>query len=295
MRPSMPPAPAARRARHSGHPPQATPVPPSDGVELVGGFEYNTAMHTLVLFLLTGCGDKDVAETGTPPVGDTDDTADTTDSDDTDDTADTDDSADTDDTADTSGATTWVDDVYPLYEARCADCHSYWGSTADVVYDTLQETMLSDPPMLTPGEPDNSLLLIKSKPEPPEGEQMPLQLSYLTLEEIERLRSWIADGAPESEFDSAIGNTYLSADYRCVMCHDWSEPSGEGLAEALYSLESGGLPFIDPGNPDGSLLYLKVADGEQPYGSRMPLSLPFFDDDQIEMIETWIADGARYE
>ncbi len=52
-----------------------------------------------------------------------------------------------------------------------------------------------------------------------------------------------------------------------------------------------GLPRVEPGNPGGSLLFEKVSSTDPVCGDPMPIS-SMLDDDQIERIRAWIADGA---
>jgi hypothetical protein len=53
-----------------------------------------------------------------------------------------------------------------------------------------------------------------------------------------------------------------------------------------------GLMRVEPGDPDSSLLYLKLVD--PPCGDPMPIAGPL-DDDAIELVRRWIADGAVEE
>ncbi len=52
-----------------------------------------------------------------------------------------------------------------------------------------------------------------------------------------------------------------------------------------------GLTIVTPGDPDASLLYLKVTD--PPCGNRMPAAYePYLDARQTEQVRQWIATGA---
>jgi mono/diheme cytochrome c family protein len=90
---------------------------------------------------------------------------------------------------------------------------------------------------------------------------------------------------------------------RCVGCHT---PGGfapigvevGGLDLSTYaSLRAGGVVsgarIIVPGSPCASALLDKV--GPSPsFGARMPLSgPPFLEDDQIQLLADWVAEGAR--
>ena len=77
---------------------------------------------------------------------------------------------------------------------------------------------------------------------------------------------------------------------RCVMCH--------GGTQSLFLDSYGGVlagstngAVIAPGNPDGSRLVWKIR-GTDPVGERMPFGGPYLSDAQIDLIVTWIAQGA---
>ncbi len=48
---------------------------------------------------------------------------------------------------------------------------------------------------------------------------------------------------------------------------------------------------IAPGNPDGSKLVRKIR-GTEPVGERMPFGGPYLSGAQIDLIATWVAQGA---
>ena len=52
---------------------------------------------------------------------------------------------------------------------------------------------------------------------------------------------------------------------------------------------------VNPGNPDDSYLIIKIVENDpRRVGSRMPLiGPPFLDEDVIEVIKRWIAEGAQ--
>jgi len=52
-----------------------------------------------------------------------------------------------------------------------------------------------------------------------------------------------------------------------------------------------GLERVDPGDPDESVLYLKVI-GDSRTGPRMPLDGPALSSEETDAIRDWIADGA---
>ena len=88
---------------------------------------------------------------------------------------------------------------------------------------------------------------------------------------------------------------------RCATsgCHSGTNPSlglsleEDRIAGELINVESRGsdLKLVDPGNPEGSYLLLKVRGADGISGSRMPPSR-FLSEEEIEKIRSWIASGA---
>jgi hypothetical protein len=89
---------------------------------------------------------------------------------------------------------------------KCTFCH-YPGSSTGLdilaVFDADKglvgaESLFSDKLRVKPGEPDESFLLEKLQPDPSGGSQMPLQYARLSEAEVETLRTWIDQGAPNN-------------------------------------------------------------------------------------------------
>ena len=88
---------------------------------------------------------------------------------------------------------------------------------------------------------------------------------------------------------------------RCATsgCHSGTNPSRglsleeDRIARETIEVESNGsdLKLVDPGNPEGSYLLLKVRGDDGISGSRMPPSRPL-SAEEIEKIRSWIASGA---
>ena len=88
--------------------------------------------------------------------------------------------------------------------------------------------------------------------------------------------------AGEATYDAGIGSLLQS---RCGACHG---PNGiQGLDVSSYAtLMAGGAsgPAIQRGNPDGSLLIVKLT-GDQPHFAQ-------FSADELDLLREWIAAGA---
>jgi len=88
----------------------------------------------------------------------------------------------------------------------------------------------------------------------------------------------------------------------CVACHlpggtgpmplHNEDASYESLVNAEFSFTCA-VPRVDPGNPDGSCLVLKIEGSPLTSGNTMPPPpAPSLDQDEIDAIRGWILDGA---
>jgi cytochrome c553 len=107
--------------------------------------------------------------------------------------------------------------------------------------------------------------------------------------------------APKLEVVQAVGNekSSYSRDVAgvlsgCINCHGMQNPRGQFSVTAFDALLKGGMSgnVIVPGKPAESLLVKKLK-GQA--GDRMPLRAPALSSDVIAKIETWIAEGARFD
>src|SRR3954468_24296166 len=95
---------------------------------------------------------------------------------------------------------------------------------------------------------------------------------------------------------------------RCNFCHSMPASqvsngmfhTGKDQAETYASIidrmstsqACSGRSVIVPGDPEQSLLFLKIA-GQPPCGNRMPLGGKALSSEQIQLIRSWIAAGAN--
>ena len=61
---------------------------------------------------------------------------------------------------------------------------------------------------------------------------------------------------------------------------------------SIASSQNPSLIRVIPGDPDNSLLIQKLECDSPPVGARMPLGGPYFDQETIDVIRQWIANGA---
>jgi hypothetical protein len=192
----------------------------------------------------------------------------------------------------------WSNLVFPLIQARCDDCHDYWGPESELAYQRLTETRGAEPALVTAGDAAGSVFYQKLGPTPPKGDQMPLQVPEVSEAKIEAIRDWINDGAPEDQLWTVFGELYKGAG-SCWNCHrGWGEagPSNTSALQAtLLSRSVGGYTLVVPGDASRSLLYLKLVPSEVPFGQAMPLSYSFVSEEDLTGIAAWIDAGAVFD
>lgn len=94
-----------------------------------------------------------------------------------------------------------------------------------------------------------------------------------------------------------LGEAQAIFDESCTYCHDASDDYVNlEDASALVGLASStGTPFVDPGNPGGSYLYLKMVAAEGIEGDSMPLGDDPLPAEQLAAVQNWIASLAPAE
>jgi len=207
--------------------------------------------------------------------------------------------------------------IAPLLANKCGRCHVSQ-SSGGVQF--VSATDLSA--LVFPGDPVRSYLY-----EIVENDTMPQGNNKLTADEKSLLKLWIEQGGKldpgQADFDlrtvaatppAAAGDSpeiprateadtvFFSRDIApllvasCQGCHLQTNQVRNGLSMDNFTrlLQGGGAgPLLVPGNPDDSLLIKKLrgmADGQ-----RMPLNRPAWSDQQIELVSTWIREGAKYD
>ena len=220
-----------------------------------------------------------------------------TDSDsDTDTDADTDSDTDSDSDTDTgpAGPLTFTADILPIFEVSCLDCHPGWGASPDQVYTYLTTQSRDGYALITPNDPDQSYVYLKvALATPPRGAQMPLQLSNVSASDLASVQSWIQGGAAnDANFRASMARVFNA--YACDDCHeDWADRNDpDGLYATLMSSTEIGYPYVDPGNPNNSYVYLKMASDSPPAGDRMPQIIAPWSAERIALLQAWILDGA---
>jgi len=125
-----------------------------------------------------------------------------------------------------------------------------------------------------------------------------------------------ANGADDSDANGADDSDASTTDItlaqiseqifalKCVGCHGGGSPSANMSLESgvvaaeiinVASSQRSDLKRIDPGNPDGSYLLIKLRADDGIVNQQMPLGGGALSDEQIEMVRKWIAGGAPVE
>lgn len=107
-------------------------------------------------------------------------------------------------------------------------------------------------------------------------------------------------------FAALFAEVFEPASCGSPYCHSGAHLEGFGArafgtwlltAEAVHSpCNENPRPLVVPFDPEGSLLYLKIAPGLEVCGEKMPNLGPDQDglpSEQVERVRAWIADGAR--
>ena len=186
--------------------------------------------------------------------------------------------------------------LVPIYAQKCESCHDYWGSSGDP--SALWERFVEDGAqnLIQPGDPANSVFYTKmlstDHPDFPSGKRMPYEAESVSSSELSRLSTWINDGASEEGFN-AYTEIHEEFDYQCKNCHDYFGASTvDDMYETLLASEVNGMLLLEPGDAEGSLVYVKLAGGTQPFGDSMPLHHGPISEAELDLIEQWIQDGA---
>lgn len=234
---------------------------------------------------------------------------------------------------DTDTEVTYNDDVRPIFNRRCTTCH--YSSTpigVDIQNPFDPERGLVFAPNswnapdaypgrtnaqnVVPFEPENSFLIDKLTGELPVdgagGSPMPLQVPPLDAEELANLEQWVTDGARDDQFFQQnvrpiFGSEDTPREYyggKCIFCHYTGSPNPLDLSnpfdprDGLVNVNAvyrGDMVRVLPGNPDESLLILKVRAQrpEADIGAQMPYSFTELTASQIDVVRQWITEGAR--
>lgn len=200
----------------------------------------------------------------------------------------------------------FTQDVLPILEARCVECHGEEKQKEELRLDSLVAVLRGSEhgPIVVSGKPEESSLYKRISLPPDHDDIMPPKGDPLTETEVTLIQNWIKLGAPEARpaavevaadvvenptFDANIVGIFKE---RCVDCH------GPEKQKAKLRLDS--LVNVLRGSGDGAIVVARKS-GESSLVER--ISLPAGHDDimppkgdpltaaQIDLIKKWIDQG----
>lgn len=211
----------------------------------------------------------------------------------------------------TAAVATDFSDIDQILRARCVICHAGPAAPLGLSLDSRDGLLTgsSRGAIVAAGDPGGSELIKRLK-----GTSLPRMPMtgppYLTDEEVALFEQWILDGmragavsepsvstpSPETaagpvRYDQ-VAPIFAT---RCVKCHTekglmGGPPEGYRLASYADTVSTSDRVRVVPGNPGASELVRRIRGQALP---RMPFDgPPFLTDDEIALIEQWIADGA---
>ncbi|MGE0031683.1 MAG: c-type cytochrome domain-containing protein [Steroidobacteraceae bacterium] len=212
---------------------------------------------------------------------------------------------------------TRYEDIAPILASRCVLCHAGDGAPLGLRLDSVDGLLKGSArsPVVKAGDTAGSELIkrLKGTSQP----RMPMTgPPFLTDAEIALFESWVNGGLQKGEAAApAPGQAALAmpprprtgeaVDYRhvapifatrCAKCHTENGlvgPAPEGFLLTSYesTLSAADRLRVVPGRPNASELLRRIRGQAQP---RMPMDgPPYLTEEEIGLIEAWIAAGAR--
>ncbi len=171
-------------------------------------------------------------------------------------------------------------DLRPVLQAECGECHGSNPTAGLQVTDYAALLAGSrNGPVLVPGDVEGSRIFTVLGAG---------HFGALTTAQLELLRAWVANGAPEGQPPAAVAATYQAIQpilaETCGECHGPDDPT-RGLNVTEYAtLMAGGRsgPAVTPGDVQGSLIIEVLEEG---HFARLT-------DEQMALLREWIASGA---
>ena len=162
---------------------------------------------------------------------------------------------------------TFDEDIQSIFKENCVACHAEESPQGELDLRSKAATLKGGKsgPAMVVGSSASSLLMDKVV-----SGVMPPGDARLTQEQIDTLRLWIDKGAPRNQADLASATGPAGTElpehdirpifqFRCVACHGKrKQEAGLDLRTVAGRLKGGKSgPALIPGDPDGSLHFLK--------------------------------------
>src|SRR6516164_3536441 len=194
----------------------------------------------------------------------------------------------------------FVEDIRPLFQAKCWRCHNAKARKADLDLTTVAGILKGGEsgPAIVPRKPNESLLYEKVHG----GAMPPGKKDRLSELEVATIRCWIEAGA---ESDARVAEKTAPAVTqhdvvpimlrRCNSCHGLRrQEAGLDLRTKTSMLRGGKSgPAIVPGKPDESLVIKRLSSGQMPPRNRLvEASVKLIEPTEIAVLVRWIAAGA---
>lgn len=187
------------------------------------------------------------------------------------------------DTGATTAKVSFQQDVLPIFEAHCVECHGADKDKADLRLDSYSVIFNGEEKWWTvlPGDPDHSLLV--ERIELPEGhiDQMPPDGNRLTAAEIATIRTWItqdiepADNTEVQIPDSSVPEE-TSTTTEAAKAADAAKAAADRMAAAI-------APAVDALR-DRGVLVMRIAQDSKEWEINASLVSPKFADDDLALM-----------
>lgn len=205
-------------------------------------------------------------------------------------------------------------DLAPILAQRCVMCHSGEAAPSGLRLDSFEATLKGSAggPVVKSGDPSRSELIrrLKGISQP----RMPMTgPPFLSDAEITRFERWVAAGLPKGNAvpsakpeqatrrparGEPITYAHVAPIFatRCAKCHTdkglmGPVPEGYRLTSYESTLSPADRVRVVPGQPNASELVRRIRGQALP---KMPFDgPPYLADEEIRLIEDWVAQGAR--
>ncbi|MGV3621756.1 MAG: hypothetical protein ACO1OB_13110 [Archangium sp.] len=216
----------------------------------------------------------------------------------------------------------YASDIRPIFVSKCVACHfkdspihlnlvDPFDATEGLINRANSWPEAQHLVLVVPGRPEDSALMDKIDPSisidpKKDGSKMPFTVADVTDAERADIGQWITDGANDDAFyRSNVAPVFGNAANlgraigKCSYCHTAISPNSPDVVNAfgargLVNVNSNfGGKRVLPGSPDDSSLVKKIA-AEVPsnLGRKMPLNYEALTAEEIELVRTWILEGA---